>query len=167
MGESPAVSHASLVEAYLSGLQLTAVAVAGAGKQCRIITGEPASGEPIQYRYFFKPSHVDLLLSTIGQDGLSGKPAAALAELIEQAAAKLGARYQTASAVRKVAEAAVAEILERVQLANQKGGMKLINRQYKAYRLSQIEKGEKAIAYQKFIEPYIMSAVRGVASAAG
>src|SRR5258705_8394361 len=63
----------------------------GAGRRCRIITGEPAPGETIQHRYFFKPSHVDLLLSTIGPEGLSGKPAAALADAIVQAAATLGA----------------------------------------------------------------------------
>jgi hypothetical protein len=158
----------ALVETYIAGLALTEVAIVGAGKRCRIHTGgEIAPGEPVAHRYFFKPSHADLLLATIGQEDCTDQPAAALAELIEQGAAKLGARFQTASALRKAAEAAVAEITERVQLANQRGKMKLINAQYKRYRQEQIAKGEKAIAYQKFIEPYIMSAVRGVASAAG
>jgi hypothetical protein len=76
------MSRESLVQAYISGLQLTAVAIVGAGRRCRIITGEPAPGETIQHRYFFKPSHVDLLLATIGPEGLSGKPAAALADAI-------------------------------------------------------------------------------------
>jgi hypothetical protein len=80
------VSRALLIEAYISGLNLTPVAVVGAGRRCRIITGEPAPGETIAHRYFFKPSHVDLLLATIGPEGLSGKPPAALAALIVKAA---------------------------------------------------------------------------------
>jgi hypothetical protein len=41
--ESP-VSRADLVNVYISGLELTAVAIVGAGRRCRIITGEPAPG---------------------------------------------------------------------------------------------------------------------------
>src|SRR5258708_39699616 len=93
MGESP-LSHASLVETYIAALNLTAVAIVGAGRRCRIITGEPAPGETIQHRYFFKSSHVDLLLSTIGTEGLSSKPAAANHAAICRTEASLGAAAQ-------------------------------------------------------------------------
>jgi hypothetical protein len=162
--ESPAVSRASLVEAYISGLQLTEVAVAGAGKQCRIRTGgDLAPGEPVAQRYFFKSSHVDLLLATIGQDGLSGRSAAALADAIVQAAASIGAPYRSPAQVRKGAELAVAEIVARVRLANQTGDLRQVNRSYKLYRQQQAEKGEMATSYAAYIEPFIMTMVKQVA----
>ncbi len=117
----------------------------GAGRRCRIITGEPA-------RYFFKPSHVDLLLSTIGPEGLSGKPAAALADAIVQAAATLGAPIRTLGELQAEAERQVAEITARIRVANQTGDLRQVNRQYKAYRLQQLAKGEKATSYSAFIE---------------
>lgn len=114
------MSRESLVQAYISGLNLTAVAIVGAGRRCRIIMGEPAPGETIQHRYFFKPSHVDLLLSTIDKEGVTGKPPAAVAALIEQAAAKLGAPYQTSAGLRKAAGLQVDEITERVKVSGQR-----------------------------------------------
>jgi hypothetical protein len=160
------MSRADLIQTYISGLQLTEVAIVGAGKQCRIHTGghgEIAPGEIVQHRYFFKSSHVELVLLTIGPEGLSAKPAAALAELIVQAAASIGAPYRSPAQVRKGAEVAVAEITERVRIANQRGGMKLINRKYRAYRQQQLAKGEKATSYAAFIEPFVATMVKQVA----
>src|SRR5258708_30214225 len=132
MGESP-LSHASLVETYIAAWNLTAVAIVGAGRRCRIITGEPAPGETIQHRYFFKSSHVDLLLSTIGPEGLSSKPAAALADAIVRTAATIGASIRTLMELQAEAEKQVAEITARIRVANQTGDLRQINRQYKAY----------------------------------
>jgi hypothetical protein len=66
------LSRASLVETYIAALPLTAVTIVSSGRRCRITEGEPAEGEP---------SHAELVLMTIGQEGLSGKPPAALATL--------------------------------------------------------------------------------------
>jgi hypothetical protein len=85
---SPAMSHATLVETYIEALNLTAVAIVGAGRQCRITEGESARGEKIERQFYFKPSHAELVLVTIDVEGLSGKPLAAVAGAIEQAAAK-------------------------------------------------------------------------------
>jgi hypothetical protein len=163
LDESP-MSRA-LVEAYISGLALTEVAIVGAGKRCRIETGgELAPGETIAHRYFFKPSHAELVLATIGQDGLSGKTAAALVDAIVRTAATLGASYVTLGELRKAAEVQVDEITARLRCANQAGGLKQVNAQYKAYRQAQIAKAEKAVPYSKFIEPFIMSTVKQVAA---
>jgi hypothetical protein len=43
------------------------------------------------------------------------------------------------------------------------GGLKQVNRQYKAYRQGQIAKAERAMPYSKFIEPFIATMVRQVA----
>jgi hypothetical protein len=159
------MSRESLVEAYISGLQLTEIAIVGAGRQCRIHTGgDLARGEPVAHRYLFKSSHVDLLLATIGPEGLSGKPATTLAELVVQAAASIGAPYQSPAQVRKGAELAVAAITERIRIANQSGGMKLINREYRAYRQQQLAKGEMATSYAAFIEPFVATMVKRAAA---
>jgi hypothetical protein len=154
-----AVSRESLVQAYISGLNLAEVAIVGAGRRCRIHTdgdGDLAPGEPIQRRYFFKPSHAELLLATIDKEGLSGKPPAVMAGAIEQAATKLGAKWQTPDEVRKAAEIQVAEIVERVRAAGQSGALKKWNTRYRQYRLAQVEKGERAIPYAAFLEQLVI-----------
>jgi hypothetical protein len=153
--ESQPVSRTDLIQTYIEALNLTEVAIVGAGRQCRIHTdgdGEIAPGEPIAHRYFFKPSHAELVLATIGPEGLSGQPAGALVDAIEQTAAKLGARWQTPDGLRKAAAAQVAEIVERVKTAGLSGKLRHWNARYKQYRLGQVAKAEPAIPYAAFIE---------------
>jgi hypothetical protein len=57
------LSRGSLVEAYIAALNLTAVSVVSSGRRCRIHTGEPAPGEKVKARYYFRPSHADLMFS--------------------------------------------------------------------------------------------------------
>jgi hypothetical protein len=66
------------------------VAIAGGG--CRVETAaQGAPGETIA-RYFFKPSHIDLVLGAAGlADGPIDKAPAAVAGLIEKTAATMGA----------------------------------------------------------------------------
>ena len=147
------VSHALLVETYISALPLAEVAIVGAGRRCRIHTdgGDLAPGETIAHRYFFKSSsHVHLLLATIGKEGLAGKPAGALAELVVQAAASIGAPYQTPDEVRKAAEQQVDEIVARIKASALSGKLKKWNTRYRQYRLAQVEKREKAIGIPPF-----------------
>jgi hypothetical protein len=146
------MSHASLIETYISALNLAEIAIVGAGRQCRVITGEIAPGEPVACRYFFKPSHAELVLATIGPEGLSGKPAGELAASIERTAAMLGARHQSPEQLRKAAEEQVAEIVERVKTAGLSGRLKMWNKRYRQYRLAQVAKAEPAIPYAAFIE---------------
>jgi hypothetical protein len=110
------LSRAALIDVYISGLNLTEVAVVSDGRRCRIHTGEPAPGEKIAARFYFRPTHADLLLMTIGQEGLSGKQPAAL---------------DSADELYRVAEQAVAEVVERVNGMNQSGGLKQLNAQYR------------------------------------
>jgi hypothetical protein len=162
MGEST-LSRALLIEAYISGLALTAVTVVSDGRRCRITDREPAPGEKIKHRYFFKTSHVELLLMTIDLQGWTDQQPTALAALVERTATMLGAQYRTPDELRKAAEVQVAEVVARVRGANQSGALKDVNARYKRYRLAQIAKGEKALPYAKFIEPFVMSTVRDVA----
>jgi hypothetical protein len=160
------MSRSSLVDVYLSALNLTSIAVIGAGKQCRIETGEPAAGELIQHQYYFKPSHAELVLATIGRDGMSGKPAAVLAASIKQAAATLGAPFQTPGGLRNTAECQVAVIVARVKASGRT--LKPWNARYRQYRLAQVAKCEKAIPYAAYIEQAVIApTVRSMASMAG
>jgi hypothetical protein len=111
------MSRESLVQAYISGLNLTSVAIVGAGRRCQIITGEPPPGETIASRYYFKASHAELVLATIDREDVTDQKPAALAALIEQAAATLGAPFQTPEQLRKAAGQQVDEITERVKAA--------------------------------------------------
>jgi hypothetical protein len=159
------VSRALLIEAYISGLQLTAVTVVADGRRCRMIRpGEIAPGEKIKHQFFFRPSHAELVHLTIGLDGWIDQQPAALAALIERTAANLGAPYSSPDELRRAAEVQVAEITARVKASNQAGGLKQINRQYKAYRQAQMAKAEKAVPYAKFIEPFVATMVRQVAA---
>jgi hypothetical protein len=49
-------------------------------------------------------------------------------------------------------------------MSNQAGGLKQVNRQYKAYRQAQIAKAEKALPYAKFLERFTANIVRDVAA---
>jgi hypothetical protein len=159
------VSRASLVEAYISALNLTAIAIVSDGLRCRIETGEPAEGEKIKRQFFFKPSHAELVLMTIGKEGLSGKPPAVLAALIERTAAMLGAPFQTPSELQAAAEHQVAEITARIKAAGTSGALKKWNSRYRQYRIAQVEKREPAICYATFLEQFvIMPTVRSIAA---
>jgi hypothetical protein len=161
------MSRESLVEAYISGLQLTEVAIIGAGKQCQIITGD-SPGEIVQHRFFFRPSHAELVLLTIGPEGLSGKPAAALAELVVQTAARLGAKWQAPDTLRKFAEVQVDVIVERIKASGQHGALKPWNARYRQYRLAQVAKAEKCISYSAFLEEFVITpTLRTIAARAG
>ena len=158
------MSRADLIQTYIEALNLTAITVVSDGRRCRITEGEPAPGEKIKRQFYFKSSHTELVLMMIDLEGLSGKPPAALVGAIEQAAAKLGAPYQTAGELRAEAERQVAEITARIKAAGLSGALRQWNTRYRQYRLAQVEKCEKAIPYSAFLEQVvIMPTVRNIA----
>jgi hypothetical protein len=159
------MARADLVDAYLSSLKLTSIAIVGAGRCARIHTGDPPPGELIQHRYYFKPSHAELLLMTIGRDGMSGKPAAALVASIKQTATTLGAPFKTPGELRQAAETRVAMIVARVKASGR--ALKPWNARYRQYRLAQVAKCEKAIPYAAYIEQAVIApTVRSIAAGA-
>jgi hypothetical protein len=164
------MSRASLIDAYISGLSLTAVSVVASadGRRCRIETGgeiAPCRGERIRRQFFFKPSHADLVLMTIDREGVTDQAPAAVAALIERAAATVAAAYQSPDGLRKAAGQQVDEIVERVKASGQSGRLKRWNAAYKQYRQAQIEKSEPAIPYAHYIERVVtMPTVRQIAA---
>jgi hypothetical protein len=161
------VSRASLIEAYIAALPLTAVAIVSSadGRRCRIIhtEGEPAPGETIERRLYFKPSHAELVLSAIKVEGWTDQPSAAVVALIERTAANLGAPFRTSGELQEGAAEAVAEVVERVDAMRQNGALKQVNAQYKRYRQQQMAKAEKATTYAVFLQRWTASIVRDVA----
>ena len=161
IGESP-VSRASLIDVYISSLPFTAVAiVAIPGGGCRIEVGGTSAPT-----FYFKQSHLDLLLGAAGLgDGPIDAAPDAVAARLEKAARAMHAPYETAAEIRAAAEKQVAAIIARVDATNQAGGLRELNRQYKAYRQGQIAKAERAVQYRTFLEQrYTVGIVRSVAS---
>jgi hypothetical protein len=160
------LSRASMIEAYIAALPLTAVAIvcSSDGRRCRIHTdGEHAPGETIERRFYFKPSHAELMLSTIDLEGWTDQQPAAVTAQIERAAAMLGAPHYALAELRKSAEEVVDEVQGRVDVGRQNGDLKQVNKQYKMYRQQQIAKAEKAMPYAKFLERFTASIVRDMA----
>jgi len=154
------MSHSSLVETYIAALPFAAVAIVAVPGGCRIEIGGTSAPA-----FYFKPSHLELVLAAIDQKGLSGKPPALMAGAIKQAAATLGAPYETAVELRKAAGQQVAEIVERVKTAGLSGKLKRWNKAYKQYRLAQVAEAKQAMPYANYIEQAVtMPTVRQIAA---
>jgi hypothetical protein len=124
---------------------------------------QPAPGETIEHRLYFKPSHAEFVLSAIDVEGWTDQQPVAVVALIEQAAATLGARHYALAELRKAAAEAVAVVQARVDAARQNGDLKQVNRQYKMYRFAQVAKGEKAITYAAHLTAFTRSLLEKVA----
>jgi hypothetical protein len=80
-------------------------------------------------KYYFKPSHVDLVLGAAWPGGgpIDQSPDA-VAALIEKTAVAMGAPFQTAAELLADAKHEVDKIVSKVEAMRQNGGMKEINR---------------------------------------
>ena len=164
------MSRETLVQAYLEALLFCRLAVAAIpGDGCRVaVGGELAPGEKAFATYYVKPLHVELLLGGAGLgDGPIDEEPAAVATRLEKAARSLHAPYETEQEIKAAAERQVAEIVARVEATNQAGGLSAYNKAYKRYRQGQIDKAERAMGYNQFIEEkYTIPIVRNIASTA-
>jgi hypothetical protein len=153
------VARADLIQAYISALPFAPIAIVAIPGGCRIEIGGTSAPA-----FYFKASHIELVLGAAGlAAGPINQPPAAVAALIERAARRLHAPYETEPEIMAAAERQVDAIMERVRASNQSGGMILINGQYKAYRTAQLAKAEAALPYSKFIEPFVITMLRQVA----
>jgi hypothetical protein len=168
--EFPPVSRADLIQTYISALPFAPVAIVAipGDSRCRVETAAAAPGAPGEKtiaRYYFKPSHIELLLgaAAIPAGVEISIPPDAVAALIERTAKRVHAPYDTEPELRKAAEAQVELIIGRIRTSNEAGGLKQINQQYKRYRQAQIAKAERALPYAKYIAPFVTQMVRNVA----
>jgi hypothetical protein len=119
------VSRASLIDAYVSALPFAAVIVVAVPRGgCRVaVGGEPAPGEKIERQYYFKASHIELVLGAAGlTDGPIDQPPATIAALVERTARSMQAPFQTAAELRADAEKEVAKIIARVEATKPAAG---------------------------------------------
>jgi hypothetical protein len=162
------VSRESLVQTYVDALPFAPIAiVAIPGDGSRVaVGGDLAAGETTVARYFFKPLHIEIVLSAAGlADNPIDEEPAVVAVRLQKAARAMHAPYETAAEIRAAAEKEVDKILEKVEATNQAGGLRELNKSYKAYRQRQIARAERAAPYSKFIEDhYTLGIVRSVAS---
>jgi hypothetical protein len=165
--ESPPLSRASLIDAYVSALPFAPVAVVVIPGGCRVaVGGEPAAGETIKHQFYFRPLHIELVLGAAAlSDGLIKLPADAVAARIELAAATLGAPCHTLEQLRKFAAPQVAEIVVRVKASGRRGKLKSWNSRYRIYRLERTARCEAAIDYWSFLElKVVLPTVRNIAA---
>jgi hypothetical protein len=97
------MSRESLVREYISALPFAPVAVVAIPNGgCRVaVGGEIAPGETTIEKYYFKPLHIELLLSAAGLgDGPIDQSPGAVAALIERTAKSMRAPYETAAELR-------------------------------------------------------------------
>ena len=154
------MSRQSLIDVYISSLPYAAVSIIPAAPGSRVEVGGPSKPA-----FYFKMTHIELVLGRAGLHcGPVDQPPAAVAALIEQAAAKLGATVIRPDELRKAAEIQVDEISARIRAENQDGTLKSWNARYKHYRRAQVEKREPAIPYSAFLEQFVIApTVRDVA----
>jgi hypothetical protein len=119
--------------------------------------------------WFARPAHAELVALRCVRDfqsvgamrphGWVDLPPSQVVEKINMVARQLGARWQTQGQIERDAERVVADIVRRVKDAQQDGGLKQVNAQYKQYRQAQIEKSEPAIPYSAHIAEFTRSLV--------
>jgi hypothetical protein len=161
------MSRASLVQTYIDALPFAAVAVVQTASGTRVaIGGEIAAGETAVARYFFRPLHIELVLGAAGLgDGPVDQAPDVVAARLIGAAKSVGAPFRTAAEIRANAKIEVDRIVAHVQVAGLVGELKEINKQYRAYRLAQVAKAERALPYSAFLERrYTVGIVKEVAA---
>lgn len=127
------MSRETLISAYVAALPFAAVAIIAipGGRRCRVsnppCVADLAPGEKIAQLYYFKPTHLDLVLGAagLGCDPIE-QPPDAVAALIERTARRMGAPYETEPEIRAAAEQEVAKIVAKVAATNQAGGLAVI-----------------------------------------
>jgi hypothetical protein len=166
------MSHSSLVETYIAALPFAPVAVVAipGDSRCRVETaaaapGAPgAPGEKTIAKYYFKPSHIELLRAAAGlADGPIDQPPAAVAALLEHTARRMHAPYETEPELRAAAENEVDKVVAKVAAMRMNGEMKEINAKYESYRLARVSMGKKAMPYSAYLQHFTEGLVRGAA----
>lgn len=119
--------------------------------------------------WFARPAHAELVALRCCKDfqsvgamrphGWVDLPPLQVIGSIKVVAAMLGAKWQTQGQIERDAERVVADIVRRVKDAQQDGGLKQVNAEYKKYRQAQIEKSEPAIPYSAHIAEFTRSLV--------
>jgi hypothetical protein len=93
------LSRASLIEVYIAALPFSVLAVVAVpGGRCRIETAAPGAPPSATIaKYYFKPSHLDLVLSAAGlAEGEVNRSADVVAALLERTAMTMRAPFETA-----------------------------------------------------------------------
>lgn len=118
----------------------------------------PADGPTLETLWFSKPQHAEIVFAQC-PEGWVDCTAAELLDTVVNTAATLGASFRTTAEVEAEAASAVAEITAKVEEMRRSGDLAKVNATYKAYRVSQSAKGEKAIPYSAHLAAFTRSLV--------
>lgn len=131
------MSKEKLVQVYVAALNLSSV-------------------DGIPDILFAKPAHAEMAEDCC-RDANEG---AVSRDGLINAAALVGAPWQTAGQVRTLAEAEVEKLLADIDRKQRAGELRQVNRDYKAYRMARASRGEHAIPYNAYFSNFVASVVR-------
>lgn len=161
----------ALVEAYLGALEAKALLILtiGAGHPAKISFSPDPSFETFDALWFAKPHHAELVLmrcmddlATVGAvrpEGWIDMPAREVRDAVVNAAAQLGARWQTTDQIKSSASNEVEKIIAQVDRQRREGGLAQVNAEYKTYRQRQVAAGQKAAPYSAHLMTFTRSLV--------
>jgi hypothetical protein len=159
---------ASLEKAYLEALDARPVVVRALQDGLTDLSHCP-DRFAVDAIWFRKPHHAELvLMQCLGDLQIIGavKPCGGIElstitvrDYVIDTAALLGANWLTTDEMGQAVKAAVATIVDEVELARQTGGLAQVNAAYKVYRSSQLAKGEKASPYSVYLTEFTRSLV--------
>jgi hypothetical protein len=83
-----------------------------------------------------------------------------LLDLVITAAATMGSKWMTTKEVNEASTSAVTKIVSTIEVMNASGGLKEINRTYKAYRQTMLATGGSAMPYSGYLNNFVRTIIR-------
>jgi hypothetical protein len=158
-----------LVAAYRQGLELAAVLlIVGPGSLRLLAAGADgeaalATGETVAARWWCRRrlqadgvvAAVRLRRTASGEEGQAS---------VARAAQRLGVSLLSDEEITDEADRAIARLDVEVERQMQSGGLKSVNKSYRAYRLETSARGERVLRYADWIERYKANLMRDIAA---
>ncbi len=151
--------RSEMVLAYIEARESVPIHVLRTPAGIAVLEGGLQEGAQVVASFWFaKSHHAEMVLADIGRTDPT-ITADDLRDTIVNAAANLGAPWQTSEEITAGAEAAVDEIMAKVEASRVNGELRQVNAAYKIYRQRQSAKGEKAMPYAAHLATFTRSLV--------
>jgi hypothetical protein len=170
-------NRAALVAAYRAGLGLAAVAVMDGAAGIRMVAiaqvgnDLPTTTDKAAARWWCRRAAdaervvAAATLRLRRRESLAGAAADLANKEIAAAAKRLSITLYSDDEISAAATAIIARVDQQLETLQRSGGLKLVNRSYRAYRIESSARGEKVLPYAEWINKYKESLVRQLAAA--
>lgn len=148
--------------AYCEGLGLCAVAVQGAGGRL-VVSAEWEAGQAVERLWFFRREVAELVVRIARLERCSPAAEPPL-DIVESAAARIGAVWKTDAEVVLAAAQVEARVNHEIASMQVTGALRDINRRYRQYRLAATAAGNMALRYADWLYEFRLSMMREVAN---